>query len=83
MVELESLQHFDETEVEISIPPGNLSSCPSSPCNSSQHTLSSLGSDFGLNDVDYWMLPLTKNETEMERNVIASLDKVDIDKIRR
>ena len=29
------------------------------------------------------MLPLTKNEAEMERNVIASLDKVDINKIRR
>ncbi|KIJ31634.1 hypothetical protein M422DRAFT_266662 [Sphaerobolus stellatus SS14] len=52
MVELESMQHFDETEVEGSIPTGNLSSSPSSPHNSSQHTLSSLGSDSDLSDVE-------------------------------
>ncbi|KIJ50791.1 hypothetical protein M422DRAFT_245458 [Sphaerobolus stellatus SS14] len=52
MVELESMQHFDETEVESSIPTGNLSSSPSSPHNSSQHTLSSLGSESDLSDVE-------------------------------
>jgi hypothetical protein len=31
----------------------------------------------------YRMLPLTKTEADMEKNVRASLDKVDMDKIQR
>ncbi|KIJ50790.1 hypothetical protein M422DRAFT_159330 [Sphaerobolus stellatus SS14] len=38
---------------------------------------------WGYAKMHYRMLPLTKNEAEMEKNVIASLDKVDINKIRR
>ncbi|KIJ35536.1 hypothetical protein M422DRAFT_262117 [Sphaerobolus stellatus SS14] len=52
MAELDSLHHFEETEVESSIPAGNLSSSHSSPHNSSQHTLSSLGSESDLSDVE-------------------------------
>ncbi|KIJ30468.1 hypothetical protein M422DRAFT_187108, partial [Sphaerobolus stellatus SS14] len=37
---------------------------------------------WGYAKMHYRMLPLTKNEAEMEKNVIASLDKVDINKIR-
>ncbi|KIJ38055.1 hypothetical protein M422DRAFT_177087, partial [Sphaerobolus stellatus SS14] len=36
---------------------------------------------WGYTKMHYRMLPLTKNEAEMEKNVIASLDKVAINKI--
>ncbi|KIJ50499.1 hypothetical protein M422DRAFT_776976 [Sphaerobolus stellatus SS14] len=75
MVELESMQHFDETEVESSIPTGNLSSSPSSPHNSSQHTLSSLGSESDLSDVEIMDEdPCQSFATKMQQNLTKFLE---------
>ncbi|KIJ33751.1 hypothetical protein M422DRAFT_264204, partial [Sphaerobolus stellatus SS14] len=75
MVELESMQHFDETEVESSIPTGNLTSSPSSPHNSSQHTLSSLGSESDLSDVEIMDEDQCQSfATKMQQNLTKFLE---------
>ncbi|KIJ22935.1 hypothetical protein M422DRAFT_276579 [Sphaerobolus stellatus SS14] len=76
MAELDSLQHVEETEVESSIPAGNLSLSPSSH-NSSQHTLSSLGSESDLSDVEIMGEDQCQSfATKMQQNLTKFLESL-------
>jgi hypothetical protein len=73
--DLETIHTLDE--VESSIPAGSLGFSPSPPHNSSQHTLSSLGSDSELSDVEIMDEEHCKSfATTMQQNLSKFLESL-------